>query len=287
MSDHSDQPFDPNAGMFLAPVENENTFAKTPANVTNDFIEEARQNAATAAAAELSEVMSEASMDRMQDNKIPHSIPPSSTAVAATTLKKRKRITIFRVTNADEQPGAQASSAVTTTPAANASEAPFSSPNALPPTKKRKRNSTKKQMNARVIPRSLDECDDADKELITMREAGHEWKAIRARWAEMTGETTATSTLPNRYSRLKSNFTVIKEEDNGLLIAAKRDVEESFENQKWNLISRVVAEKGGETYAAIVLKRQYKNLMVNAGAVPPPGVLDPDFTVELPESDGE
>ena len=49
--------------------------------------------------------------------------------------------------------------------------------------------------------------------------------------------------------RLKSNFTVIREEDNALLLSAKREVEESFEAQKWDLVARVVAEKGGDAYA--------------------------------------
>jgi hypothetical protein len=75
----------------------------------------------------------------------------------------------------------------------------------------------------------------------------------------------------------RSNFTVIKEEDNGHLIAAKRKVEESFEEQKWDLVANVVKELGGETYAGIVLKRQYKKLMLNAGAMPPMGVRDVDF----------
>lgn len=49
----------------------------------------------------------------------------------------------------------------------------------------------------------------------------------------------------------------------------------------------MITEKGGELYAAVVLKRQYKKLMVGAGAVPPPGVVDADFAVDLPESEGE
>jgi hypothetical protein len=69
------------------------------------------------------------------------------------------------------------------------------------------------------------------------------------------------------------------------LIAAKRQVEESFEEQKWDLVAKVVLEKGGENYAGIVLKRQYKKLMVNAGAMPPPGVRDADFEVESMSDD--
>ncbi|EME47105.1 hypothetical protein DOTSEDRAFT_124315 [Dothistroma septosporum NZE10] len=113
----------------------------------------------------------------------------------------------------------------------------------------KKRKTGKKTMASRPIPRSLEECSEPDKMLIKMRDEGSEWGPIRKEWKELTGESTATSTLPNRYARLKSNFTVVREEDNALLLSAKREVEESFEAQKWDLVARVVAEKGGDTYA--------------------------------------
>ena len=81
-----------------------------------------------------------------------------------------------------------------------------------------------------------------------MRDAGREWKDIRAKWEELTGEKTGTSTLPNRYGRLKSNFTVIKEEDHWKLMQAKEEVEKAFEAQKWGLIAKAVQGKGGDAY---------------------------------------
>lgn len=203
MSDHGDNPFNPNENMFLAPAENENLFSRTPANVTTDFIHEARLNTATAPSTTLDEIYQVPMMDIAGP---PASIPARAMAApAAPAVKKRKRITTMRVTTGDEPSGMAGSPAAASTPAVVKNVSPFDSPDSLPATKKQKRTRKPgaKQLNARVIPRSLDECDDADKELITLRESGAEWKTIRLRWAEMTGENTATSTLPNRYARLK------------------------------------------------------------------------------------
>lgn len=55
-------------------------------------------------------------------------------------------------------------------------------------------------MDARPIPRSYDECDEADKALLDLRDKEKKtWKEIRAVWEELTGQKTGTSTLPNRY----------------------------------------------------------------------------------------
>ena len=55
-------------------------------------------------------------------------------------------------------------------------------------------------MDARPIPRSYDECDEADKALLDMRDKDKKfWKEIRVVWEELTGQKTGTSTLPNRY----------------------------------------------------------------------------------------
>jgi hypothetical protein len=54
--------------------------------------------------------------------------------------------------------------------------------------------------DSRPIPRSYDECDEADKALLDMRDKENKtWKEIRAMWEELTGQKTGTSTLPNRY----------------------------------------------------------------------------------------
>jgi hypothetical protein len=55
-------------------------------------------------------------------------------------------------------------------------------------------------MDARPIARCYDECDEADKALLDLRERELKtWKEIRVVWEEMTGHKTGNSTLPNRY----------------------------------------------------------------------------------------
>lgn len=55
-------------------------------------------------------------------------------------------------------------------------------------------------MEGRIIPRSYEECDRADKALIDLREKEQKtWKEIRQAWEQMTGQKTGNSTLPNRY----------------------------------------------------------------------------------------
>ena len=63
------------------------------------------------------------------------------------------------------------------------------------------------------------------------------------------------------YSRLKSNFVVIKEEHCAILLEARQEVEASFEREKWNLISRAMEAKGADKYGANALRTQYKRLM--------------------------
>ncbi|KXS95417.1 hypothetical protein AC578_6765 [Pseudocercospora eumusae] len=153
---------------------------------------------------------------------------------------------------------------------------------------KQKRKATgRKHAQTRPIPRSLDECDDADRLLLELRDDGGDWKDIRPKWTALTGETTAPSTLPNRYARIKSNLTVIEEGDNERLLQAKRQVEDTFDATKWELIANIVEEKGGQRYLGIVLKRQFKKLMVSVGCVPPEGIADPDFLIPELESDDE
>jgi hypothetical protein len=55
-------------------------------------------------------------------------------------------------------------------------------------------------MDARPIARCYEECDEADKALLDLRERELKtWKDIRVVWEEMTGHKTGNSTLPNRY----------------------------------------------------------------------------------------
>ena len=64
-------------------------------------------------------------------------------------------------------------------------------------------------MKQRIIPQTLDECSAADRKLLEMRDAGEGWRAIRKMWEETTGEPPGTSTLPNRYNRLKYDITFL------------------------------------------------------------------------------
>ena len=80
----------------------------------------------------------------------------------------------------------------------------------------------------RRIPDSWEAADDADRMLVTMKEAGNDWTSIRDAWKEKTGSEAAAryslipsqvdivakiefSTLPNRYNRLKANMMRLKD----------------------------------------------------------------------------
>jgi hypothetical protein len=50
------------------------------------------------------------------------------------------------------------------------------------------------------MEKTFNQCSDYDRMLIEWKESGRTWEDIRKKWSEMTGDVTATSTLPNRYS---------------------------------------------------------------------------------------
>ena len=77
----------------------------------------------------------------------------------------------------------------------------------------RKRASAGKIGNNVPISTSLETASAEDKMLVKMKEEGKSWAVIRDAWETMTGEKTKSSTLPNRYIRLKSNFMTLKEGD--------------------------------------------------------------------------
>jgi hypothetical protein len=84
--------------------------------------------------------------------------------------------------------GSARSSACKSTPKAKA-DLPFN----------RQRRPPTAILESRAIPRSYEECDEADKALIDMREQGKIWKEVRVAWEALTGLKTGVSTLPNRY----------------------------------------------------------------------------------------
>lgn len=73
---------------------------------------------------------------------------------------------------------------------------------------------TKDKAVARGLPTSMKECSEADRMLLHMKDVeGKPWADIRAAWKTMTNQETASSTLPNRYNRLKANLMELKEGD--------------------------------------------------------------------------
>lgn len=72
---------------------------------------------------------------------------------------------------------------------------------------------------------------------------------------------------------------MLNEEDNAILIQAKREIEDSFQTQKWSLVAMKLLDHGGSDYTScpIILQRQWKKLMLGGGAVMPAGMVDPDF----------
>jgi hypothetical protein len=64
----------------------------------------------------------------------------------------------------------------------------------------RTRRPPSKIIDARPIARSFEECDEADKKLIVMRDQHKKtWAEIRGVWEAITKQKTGKSTLPNRY----------------------------------------------------------------------------------------
>ncbi|KAI7218161.1 hypothetical protein KC343_g8507 [Hortaea werneckii] len=149
----------------------------------------------------------------------------------------------------------------------------------------KKKKPTKPSTPGKAIPRSYDECGPADRQLLDMRDSGSSWPEIRSAWEKLTGEKTGASTLPNRYVRLKSNFTVVQEEDLPRLLEAKRSVEEAFEKGKWGMVAEAVEKMGGTRYGGDALQKQYKKMMLGQGVMPPSNVRDKDFEAELDEEE--
>lgn len=64
-----------------------------------------------------------------------------------------------------------------------------------------------------IIPTCWEEASAADRMLVTMRGDGADWGKIRALWKNITGQDTAASTLPNRYTRVKANLMRLEDGD--------------------------------------------------------------------------
>jgi hypothetical protein len=88
-----------------------------------------------------------------------------------------------------------------------------------------KSGTAKKRATACALPTCIDECSEADRMLLYMREVEvAPWADIRSTWHVITGQEVPSSTLSNRYKRIKANLMELKEIDAS--VAAKSKGEE-------------------------------------------------------------
>ncbi|KAI9819343.1 MAG: hypothetical protein M1832_004048 [Thelocarpon impressellum] len=137
-----------------------------------------------------------------------------------------------------------------------------------PPSAKKRRAPDTPAAKGRKLPGSYEEAGPEDKMLWDERQAGTAWSAVREQWAAITGEAVASSTLPNRIERLRANFTRLRAQDEGKLVAAVKDVEARFEFEKWGRVADVLeAEHGLGKLPPKSLEKTYKEV-VKRGVAP-------------------
>ncbi|KAL8643664.1 MAG: hypothetical protein Q9226_008204 [Calogaya cf. arnoldii] len=125
---------------------------------------------------------------------------------------------------------------------------------------KGKRAGAEKVAEKVVLPTKWSEASTADKTLVSMKEAGKPWSEIRVKWFEMTGQDTASSTLPNRYKRLQTIMMELQDGEKETLLAAKEAVEANWKNALWGLVASKMEEMGGRKYPADFLFKEFKKL---------------------------
>ncbi|KAL9134635.1 MAG: hypothetical protein Q9175_004175 [Cornicularia normoerica] len=125
----------------------------------------------------------------------------------------------------------------------------------------RKRQAPKKELAApRGIPSSWEDADHADRMMVTMKEKGEGWAEIRAAWKEATGQDTASSTLPNRYNRIKVNMMRMKEGDDQHLLLAKKEIEDAYASGFWANVATNMERRGAGRYPGTFLQKIFKEL---------------------------
>ncbi|KAF6220496.1 hypothetical protein HO133_002929 [Letharia lupina] len=178
------------------------------------------------------------------------------------TPKKGKRVTAKgKATKADNDVKIDNESAETTdkslSPIKGNGESNATTVHNMP----RKRQAPKKELAApRGIPSSWDNADHADRMMVTMKEKGEGWAEIRAAWKEATGQDTASSTLPNRYNRIKVNMMRMKEGDDQHLLLAKKEIEDAYNTGFWANVAANMERRGADKYPSAFLQKTFKEL---------------------------
>ena len=77
-----------------------------------------------------------------------------------------------------------------------------------------KKTTSRPLVSGTEIPKSYEDAGEADRLLWDMKSNGATWEEIRIAYADSSGKPIGgKSSLPNRYDRLKSNFTRVREKD--------------------------------------------------------------------------
>ena len=79
---------------------------------------------------------------------------------------------------------------------------------------------------------------------------GIEWDKVTQEYLRLSklDGVPCKSTLPNRYQRIKNNFAVVRQEDELLIIEAKKELEKTFEDELWGKVVVLVKRNGGASY---------------------------------------
>lgn len=92
-----------------------------------------------------------------------------------------------------------------------------------------------------------------DAGLLTLLQEGRSWGDINKEWERITGNKPASSTLPNRFNRLKANISTVEDCDIDQMKLSVVAVEVAIETEykeaiakKWARIAKHMRENGVE-----------------------------------------
>ncbi|KAK5703564.1 hypothetical protein LTS12_028319 [Elasticomyces elasticus] len=109
------------------------------------------------------------------------------------------------------------------------------------------------------IPLSYEEAGPEDKKILQMRDSeGRGWTDICEVIEWITGVKIRTTSLRNRYNKMKSNFVVFEDKDVAVLFQSKKEIEDKFEAEKWQKIADSIEAKTGNKYPSTAVQKKYK-----------------------------
>ncbi|KAL8849773.1 MAG: hypothetical protein Q9221_005256 [Calogaya cf. arnoldii] len=125
---------------------------------------------------------------------------------------------------------------------------------------KPKRTPASKAAEKVVLPTKWSKASQADETLVSMKESGYSWNELREKWTELTGQVTASSTLPNRYKRLQLIMMELRDTEKEILVAAKQAVEDNWKTMMWSAISTKMEAMGARKFPPEFLCKEFKNI---------------------------